>query len=65
MQIIQHEPLNIAFNAFNSATILLSFSSSKPLIRGIFVGCRKEARGELFSVDVEVDAAWSNAEVNY
>lgn len=65
MQIVQHEPLNAVFNAFVSASVLLSSSSSKPSKRRIFVGHRKEASGELFSVDIEVDAAWSNAEVNY
>lgn len=64
MQIVQHEPLNTVFNAFNSATKFPSSSSSTPSKRRIFVGNRKEARGELFSVDIEVDAAWSNAEVN-
>lgn len=65
MQIVQHGPLNAVSNAFNSATILLSSSSSKPSRRRILIGHRKEARGELFSGDIEFDAAWSNAEVNY
>lgn len=46
--VVQHEPLNAGFNAFNPATILLGSSSSKPQKKGILIGPRKEARGGLF-----------------